>query len=83
MDANSWIDRVFEAMSLGGQIHPYVGLALGVLVVIIAIVYGINAGKKKWEKAKKKAGEMVGGEAPKKQKARDTAHQNLDDFLDD
>ena len=70
-----------ELVTMGGKVSPYVGAGIAVLLTVVLIFLGFKVKKRKWEDAKKKAGETIGDQTADDQQTTDSVHSDVDDFF--
>jgi len=72
-----------QLITLGGRIHPYVGGAVGVLLLFGLIWLGWKVKKRAWEHEKDQSGSNVGGEVGQDQNTTKPVLDQGDDFFGD
>jgi hypothetical protein len=71
-----------QLITLGGNISPYVGAAIALVLGALLIYLGFKVKARAWEQDKKDAGEVIGGEVGNDQNTTKPVLDQGDDFLD-
>ena len=75
--------KAADLITLGGKIHPYVGVVVAVFLGGLMIYLGFKAKAQRWEQEKKNAGEKISTEVGKDQQTTEQVLDQADKFFEE